>query len=78
MDKPGAISSLSLKKLKKTNSEISHIFSKNLALNFLYIFLKTLSTNLQSFTKYLRPNLIFLSNSALREKLNICFSGFTW
>ena len=30
---------------------------------------------LQSFTKYFRLNLVFMQNSALREKFNFCFSG---
>ena len=30
----------------------------------------------QSFTKYLRQTLIFMSNSALRGKFNFCFSGY--
>ena len=29
---------------------------------------------LQSFTKYLRLTLVFMSNSSLREKFNFCFS----
>ena len=32
--------------------------------------------NLQSFTKYLRLTLVFMWNSALREKFIFCFQGF--
>ena len=31
--------------------------------------------NLQSFTKHLKQNLVFMWNSALRKKFNFCFSG---
>ena len=30
---------------------------------------------LQLFTKYLRPTLVFMCNSALREKFDLCFSS---
>ena len=30
--------------------------------------------DLQSFIKYLRLTLVFMPNSALREKINFCFS----
>ena len=29
---------------------------------------------LQSFTKYLKPTLVFMRNCGLREKFNFCFS----
>ena len=34
--------------------------------------------NLQSFTKYLRLTLVFMWNSALREKFKFCFSRAFW
>ena len=39
----------------------------------LHIICKTFLVNLQSFTKYLRLPLIFMWNSALQEKFNLCF-----
>ena len=33
------------------------------------------TTELQSFTKYLRQTLVFMLNSALQEKFSFCFSG---
>ena len=44
---------------------------------FLAQFLFTTSeTELQSFTKYLRLTLVFMWNTALREKFNFCFQEF--
>ena len=43
-------------------------------MKFIMIYLSAMSYQ-QSFTKYLRQTLVFMSNSALKEKFNLYFLG---